>query len=210
MKKIILCLLTFCSIAINAQTTLTTAVDFTAKDIEGNTFNLFSKLGEGKYVLIDFFFTNCGPCQNTAPKLHEAFMTYGANNPDAQVYFVSINRDDNNAVMQSWESTYMNPTGPYPKGISGTEGSATGGPQSFSATYGITAYPTMILIAPDLSIVEQDIWPIGKLMTLIHFLPLMVLRLLLLVFRILQLIITYQYFHLLQKSRLHYQLMERN
>ena len=154
-------MMTVCSFAINAQTTLTTAVDFTAKDIEGNTFNLFSKLGEGKYVLIDFFFTNCGPCQSTAPKLHEAFMTYGANNPDAQVYFVSINRDDNNAVMQSWESTYMNPTGPYPRGISGTEGSATGGPQSFSSTYGISAYPTMILIAPNLSIVEQDIWPIG-------------------------------------------------
>ena len=160
MKNLLLSIITLSVFSINAQTTLTTAVDFTAKDIEGNTFNLFSKLGEGKYVLIDFFFTNCGPCQNTAPKLHEAFMTYGANNPDAQVYFVSINRDDNNAVFQSWESTYMNPTGPYPKGISGTEGSASGGPQSFSATYGITAYPTMILIAPDLSIVEQDIWPI--------------------------------------------------
>lgn len=161
MKNLLLSIITLSVFSINAQTTLTTAVDFTAKDIQGNTFNLFSKLGEGKYVLIDFFFTNCGPCQNTAPKLHQAFMTYGANNPSAQVYFVSINRDDNNAVMQSWESTYMNPTGPYPRGISGTEGSASGGPQSFSATYGITAYPTMILIAPDLSIVEQDIWPIG-------------------------------------------------
>jgi thiol-disulfide isomerase/thioredoxin len=160
MKNLLLSIITLSVFSINAQTTLTTAVDFTAKDIEGNTFNLFSKLGEGKYVLVDFFFTNCGPCQSTAPKLHEAFMTYGANNPDAQVYFVSINRDDNNAVFQTWESTYMNAAGPYPRGISGTEGSATGGPQTFSATYGISAYPTMILIAPDQSIVEQDIWPI--------------------------------------------------
>jgi hypothetical protein len=77
------------------------------------------------------------------------------------MYFVSINRDDNNATMHTWESTYMNPTGPYPRGISGTEGSATGGPQTFSATYGVNAYPTMILIAPNRQIVEQDIWPIS-------------------------------------------------
>jgi thiol-disulfide isomerase/thioredoxin len=161
MKKLLLTIFTFSAIAVNAQTTLTTAVDFTAKDIDGNTFNLFDKLDEGKYVFIDFFFTNCGPCQATAPKLHEAFVTYGANAPTAPMYFLSINRDDDNATMHTWESTYMDPTGPYPRGISGTQGSATGGPQSFSATYGISAYPSMILIAPNRQIVEQDIWPIS-------------------------------------------------
>jgi hypothetical protein len=161
MKKLLLTIFAFSAICVNAQTSLTTAVDFTAKDIDGNTFNLFNKLDEGKYVFIDFFFTNCGPCQVTAPKLHEAFVSYGANAPTAPMYFVSINRDDNNATMHTWESTYMNPTGPYPRGISGTEGSATGGPQTFSATYGVNAYPTMILIAPNRQIVEQDIWPIS-------------------------------------------------
>ena len=162
MKKILLSIFTLAFLSVNAQTTLTTAVDFTAKDINGNTFNLFTKLNEGKYVLLDFMFTNCGPCQTTAPKLHEAFMTYGANSPSAQIYFVSINRDDNNAVMHAWETTYMSATGPtYPLGISGTEGSATGGPQSFITLYGINAFPTMILIAPDSTILEQDIWPIS-------------------------------------------------
>jgi len=161
MKSLLLGIFAFMGFASNAQTTLTTAVDFTAKDIDGNTFNLFSKLDENKYVVIDFLFTNCGPCQNTGPKLFEAFVNYGSNSPAAQIYFVSINRDDNNAVMQSWESTYMNPTGPYPLGISGTEGSSSGGPQSFSSLYGISAYPTMILIAPNREIVEQDMWPIN-------------------------------------------------
>lgn len=145
----------------NAQTTLTQAVDFTATDIDGNTFNLFSKLNSGKYVMIDFFFTNCGPCQATAPKLHEAFLNFGANSPYADIFFVSINRDDNNAVFHTWESTYMSATGPYPLGISGTQGSSTAGPQSFSSTYGVSAYPTMILIAPNKNIVEQDMWPIS-------------------------------------------------
>lgn len=42
---------------LSAQTGLTTAVDFTANDTHGNSHTLFDYLGEGKYVLIDFFFT---------------------------------------------------------------------------------------------------------------------------------------------------------
>ena len=119
MKKLLLAICTFSTFTLNAQTTLTTAVDFTAKDIDGNTFNLFDKLDQGKFVFLDFMFTTCGPCQNTGPKLHEAFITYGANAPTAPMFFVSINRDDNNSVMHSWETTYMSATGPtYPLGIS--------------------------------------------------------------------------------------------
>ena len=53
MKKLLLTIFAFSAICVNAQTSLTTAVDFTAKDIDGNTFNLFNKLDEGKYVFID-------------------------------------------------------------------------------------------------------------------------------------------------------------
>ncbi len=165
MKKIILVFVFLISMGVKAQTSLTTAVDFTATDIDGNTFHLFDKLDSGKYVMLDFMFTNCGPCQVTAPKLHGAFLNYGANASNAQVYFVSINRDDNNSVMHTWESTYFNPTGPYPLGISGTQGSATAGPQTFHNTYGINAFPTMILIAPNHQIVETDMWPISSAAT---------------------------------------------
>lgn len=162
MIKNLLTFLLFGSLSLSAQTPLTTAVDFTATDVDGNQFKLFDKLDEGKFVLLDFMFTNCGPCQATGPRLHQAFMNYGANSPSAQVYFVTINRDDNNAVLKNWEITHMSPNGPYPRGISGTQGSATAGPQTFSSVYGITAYPTMILIAPNKQIVEQDIWPISS------------------------------------------------
>lgn len=143
-----------------AQTNLTTAVDFTATDVDGNTFNLFNTLNSGKYVVIDFMFTTCQPCQGVAPKLWQAFTNYGCNGAGAQIHFISINRDDNNTVMQNWPVTYMNPTGPYPQGVSGTQGGATGGSQSFDNLYNIAAYPTMILIAPNGQIVEQDMWPI--------------------------------------------------
>ena len=42
---------------IYSQTTLTTAVDFTVTDTDGNTHNLFTYLNDGKYVCLDFFFT---------------------------------------------------------------------------------------------------------------------------------------------------------
>ena len=58
MKKIY-CLIIIVLLAfyLNAQTPLTTAVDFTATDVHGTTHNLFTYLDAGKYVLIDFFYT---------------------------------------------------------------------------------------------------------------------------------------------------------
>ncbi|MBC7862245.1 MAG: T9SS type A sorting domain-containing protein [Bacteroidia bacterium] len=163
MKKLLLSL-SVCALSFqfaSAQTTLTTAVNITGTDIDGNPYDLFTSLNAGKYVVVDFLFTTCGPCQNCAPKLWQAFTNYGCNGPGSQIEFISINRDDNNAVMHSWEASYMNATGPYPIGFSGTQGSATGRSQTFHTTYGITAFPTMILIAPNKTILEQDMWPIN-------------------------------------------------
>ena len=57
MRKITLIFLLFVSINTFAQTSLTEAVDFTVTDVDGNEHNLFSYLDDGKYVLIDFFYT---------------------------------------------------------------------------------------------------------------------------------------------------------
>jgi hypothetical protein len=40
--------------------------------------------------------------------------------------------------------------------------SGVGGGDNIHSTYNPAAYPTLILIAPDRSIVEQDIWPISS------------------------------------------------
>jgi hypothetical protein len=57
MKKILLFMSLFVATISYAQTPLTTAVDFTATDFEGNEFNLFEILDGGQYVVIDFFGT---------------------------------------------------------------------------------------------------------------------------------------------------------
>ena len=57
MRKILLFLGLFIATFSFAQTPLSTAVDFTANDFEGNEFNLFEILDGGQYVVIDFFGT---------------------------------------------------------------------------------------------------------------------------------------------------------
>ncbi len=152
MKKIyIIILWAFISVNIKAQCPLTTAVDFTATDIHGQSHNLFSYLNAGKYVLIDFFYTTCGPCQQTAPKIQGAYEHFGCNS--SNVIFLSIDRGDNNTQVSQFDDTY----GIHCPSISGVEGGGT----AINTTYGITAFPTVILIAPDKTIIEQDIWPIA-------------------------------------------------
>lgn len=59
MKKILLLsVLSLFALSMVAQTTLDTAVNFTAKDTQGNTFELFEILNEGQIVVIDFFSTS--------------------------------------------------------------------------------------------------------------------------------------------------------
>jgi thiol-disulfide isomerase/thioredoxin len=152
MKKIyVIILLVLMGVNLNAQCPLTTAVDFTATDIHGQTHNLFSYLNAGKYVLIDFFYTTCGPCQQTAPKIQGAYEHFGCNS--SNVIFLSIDRGDDNTQVSQFDDTY----GIHCPSISGVEGGGT----AINTTYGISAFPTVILIAPDKTIIEQDIWPIA-------------------------------------------------
>ncbi len=58
MKKLILLIITpFLMASGFSQTLLDTAINFTVKDIEGNTFHLFDILDDNKIVVIDFFST---------------------------------------------------------------------------------------------------------------------------------------------------------
>jgi len=156
MKKLYTILsLCFALSVANAQTNLTVAVDFTVTDVDGNSHNLFSILNAGQYVCLDFFFVTCVPCQQTSPYYKTTYQNYGCNS--AQVYFMSIDNGDNDAQCISFENTYLGGNSGYPV-VSGTQG----GGNAVVSAYGIGAFPTYILIAPNHNIIEQGMWPISS------------------------------------------------
>ena len=159
MKKILLLLIitTFSLSGLRSQTPLIEAVDFTCTDVHGHTWNLFELLDSGQYVCIDFFFCSCGPCQIAAPKINESYEYFGCNSGD--VNYFAMDTGDDNAACILFDETYGVT---YPT-ISGVEGGGT----QVCNDYQIGAYPTVILIAPDRTILEQDIWPIPTAQTII-------------------------------------------
>jgi len=58
MKKLFAGLLALVlAVSVYGQTNLTTAIDFTGTDLDGNSHNLFSYLDDDKFVVLYFIFT---------------------------------------------------------------------------------------------------------------------------------------------------------
>jgi peroxiredoxin len=150
MKKIILIgILALMSFSISAQTTLEEAVNFSVKDTEGNTIELFDILDEGKIAVIDFYRTDCGYCNIYAPNFQEAFEAFGCNT--SNVFFYTIDQGHTNAEVIAFESQH----GLEMQCASGLE---CNGDEAFEL-YNILSTPTMIVIKPDREISTQYMWP---------------------------------------------------
>ncbi len=154
MKKIFtLFIAIFFAFLSNAQV----APDFTATDIHGNEIHLYDILDNGQYVLIDFFFTSCGPCQSVTPKIKNAYEALGCNG--YEVFFMEITPSDNDAASQNWCNNY---------GIEYPTISKDGGGNNICYAYGIELFPTVVLISPDKELVIDDLWPINNETTIIN------------------------------------------
>ncbi len=138
--------------------TLKTAPDFTVTDIHGNEIHLYDILEGGQYVLIDFFFTTCGYCQSSIPKIEESYHSFGCNQHD--VFYMEISPSDNNADLETWANNYGIE---YP--TIGVEGGNTA---SICTAYGAEYFPTIVLISPEKQIVIPDLWPIPSAQTVIN------------------------------------------
>jgi thiol-disulfide isomerase/thioredoxin len=149
MKKLSLLFLLLITYTIYAQTTLTEAVDFHVKTIEGETIYLFPLLDTNQQiVVIDFFSTSCGPCQDYAPDFQACYEKFGSN--QGNVYFMGINWGNDNTGVREFDSIF----GLTFPSVSGSQG----GGNLVYGDYGILSYPTIIVITPDHQIVEQYIW----------------------------------------------------
>ncbi len=150
MKKLFIVFISvFIVFIAKSQTDLTEAVDFTATDIHGNEIHLFDILDNGQYVLIDFFYTTCAPCQQITKKIKAGYEAFGCNNHD--VFFMEISCFDNDEACLNWCDNY---------GIEYPTISVPGGGSTICNMYHIIMYPTVILISPDKEILIQDLYPI--------------------------------------------------
>lgn len=132
-----------------------TVADFTVTDTEGHTHTLSNYTNAGKWVVLDFFFTTCGPCRQTAPVFNELHEKYGCNEGDLVCLTINSGSNNDSAVVQ-FENTYGGSFSHSPAV------SNEGGCTTVISAFNPSQYPTYCLIDSDMKLKASDIWPISS------------------------------------------------
>ncbi len=150
MKKIFsLLLLSFLSLTVvRSQTPLTLAKDFKVVDVRGVVHSLYNYLENGKLALIMFTSVGCGSCASTYPIVQSNLELFGCN--FGNVVFFKVSRTHSHSDFSAAPFTTF---GSYM--IAKNHGT------SIFESYQVFASPTLVIIKPDRSIAEQDIWPVS-------------------------------------------------
>jgi thiol-disulfide isomerase/thioredoxin len=108
-------------------------VNFKAALLNGDSFNLDAH--RGKVIMLNFWFVGCPPCMGEMPDLNNIYRTY----KDSGVVFVSLARNSPEQLIKFKEGKYSRPpeTIEYP---------IIPDCSSIAAKYGITGFPTTVLI----------------------------------------------------------------
>jgi thiol-disulfide isomerase/thioredoxin len=133
-----------------------TAPNFTATDINGNSWTLYDILGQGKTVIMDVSATWCGPCwaYHNSGALENLYESYGPNGTD-EVMVLYIEGDGSTTLAD------LNGTGGNTQGnwVAGTPYPIIDN-AGIASSYEITYFPTIYKICPDRKVTE-----VGQLST---------------------------------------------
>lgn len=119
------------------------ALDFTQQSIEGKPIKLSSF--RGKYVLLEFWASWCGPCRGENPNLRQQYQLY--RNRGLEIIGVSLDHDK-----QAWKQAIGKDQLPWIH-VSDLKGWKN----EVSTSYGIMGVPANFLIDPNGKIVAQNL-----------------------------------------------------
>lgn len=120
-------------------------VDFTGRSVDGNASKLSDYVGRGKYVLVDFWASWCGPCKGEIPNLIELYNKFNGENFTVLGVNVWDEESKFKAALESEGIVYSQIFVPRDNEDNATE------------LYGIQGIPQIILFAPDGTIVKRNL-----------------------------------------------------
>ena len=103
--------------------------DFTVTTAAGESFTLSEALKGKKMALLNFFFTTCGPCANEFPYMQEAYTMY-----QDDVALIALDPLEQNEAVKAYQASM---------GLSFPMAACA---PAWSQTFGITGYPTSVVV----------------------------------------------------------------
>ena len=119
-------------------------IDFNGASPDGRFVRLSDFVGKGKYVLVDFWASWCGPCRREVPNISKAYKKFSGKG--LTVVGVAVWDGDNSASRTAMKELNMQ----WNQIFVGNDKTATD-------AYGISGIPQIMLFAPDGTIYKRDL-----------------------------------------------------
>jgi peroxiredoxin len=120
-------------------------IEVTLPDREGNELSLSSYIGEGKYVLLDFWASWCGPCIKEMPYLRDTYEKY--HGKGFEIFGVSVDSDPK-AWLEAVDSNGMAWVQVYTSAAAGNKA---------ATDYLVRTIPSNFLLGPDGTIIAKNL-----------------------------------------------------